>query len=90
MLNEGFVEMNFPLAGVDLENGFSDQKPRQVAEGTWSKSTPEGTNVVGCVPGTLRFRGGSRPGLSKYINASAVPTWVVQELNFITVTESQS
>ncbi len=65
--------IEFPLAGVDLSGPFDMQAP-----GT----TPAGTNVRSFEPLTQRARGGSRPGLERYLGA--LPTGsVIQLLDFI-------
>lgn len=70
-----FVDMKFPTGGVDLSQGFASQ-----GQGT----TPIGQNVRTFEPSTLRGRGGSRPGTSKYI-AAQLPSGpnVIQHLNVI-------
>lgn len=83
---EAYTEMHFPLAGVDLSRAFCDQRPREVAPGLWSRSTPAGLNVRGYEATALRLRGGSRAGLSKYVPDAVVADWVVQDLAVIVST----
>jgi hypothetical protein len=44
---------------------------------------PLGNNVRAFEPASQRSRGGSRPGIKKYIAAPVVADWIVQELNVI-------
>lgn len=65
----------FPARGLDLSRGLS----RQLAG-----STPLGRNVRLVEPHALRARGGSRPGLSKFV-AGQVPegSELIQHLNIV-------
>ena len=56
---ESFVDLQFPLNGIDKTAEFELQR-----QGT----TVEGVNVRGCESMTFRDRGGSRAGLGRYIN----------------------
>lgn len=58
LAQEAFADLRFPSAGIDLLLSFSGQRP-----GT----TPVGLNVRAFEPSTLRVRGGSRPGLVKFV-----------------------
>lgn len=53
------ADLEFPFRGIDVAVGFADQRP-----GT----TAVGQNVMGFEPSTDRLRGGSRPGLSRFID----------------------
>lgn len=77
---EGFYELAFPLAGLDLFNAFSRQLPRQMPVGEWGRTCREGVNVRSYDPATDRARGGQRAGLVKYTPA-IVPDWTVQHLD---------
>lgn len=70
------IDVHFPLAGIDLSEGFWKQRARQLAEGIYGRTTPVGQNVCG-FPND-RARGGSRPGLAKYIPAAPVDEWILQ------------
>lgn len=83
LADEAYTELNYPLAGIDTSRAFSEQKPRQVGEDLWARSTPEGVNVRGFEPDTDRARGGSRPGLVKYLPLAPVPGWILQEVNVV-------
>lgn len=53
------IELLFPAKGVDRSTSYEDQRP-----GT----TPVATNVRFYEPMTDRARGGSRPGLTRFID----------------------
>ncbi len=72
--SESFIDMAFPVKGIDLSKGFSLQVP-----GT----TPVGANVRAFDSSAMRARGGSRPGLDKYIATQPNGTNVIQELNSV-------
>jgi hypothetical protein len=80
---EGFSDLHFPAAGLDLSDAFSTQKPRQLPDGQYYRSTPIAQNVRAYDPVTDRLRGASRPGLAKYLPAAVVEAWIVQELAVI-------
>lgn len=56
---ESYADLRFPERGVDLARGFGQQLP-----GT----TRDGQNVRLYEPSSLRARGGSRPGIVKFIS----------------------
>lgn len=72
--DESFLDLKFPTKGIDLSQGFGMQQP-----GT----TPSGVNVRAFEPGTQRARGGSRPGLKRYINEQVNGTNLIQDLNVV-------
>lgn len=78
------LSLEFPVAGIDRLNAFGAQQPRQMPNGETGRTTYSGVNVRGYEPGTQRARGGSRPGLSKYVADAVVSGWIVQELNNLT------
>lgn len=82
-VREQFYEMSFPLAGIDLSNAYSRQLPRQLPDGRFARSTRSAVNVRGFPYGD-RSRGGSRPGLGKYVSSPVVADWIIQELCPIT------
>jgi hypothetical protein len=62
MINDDIAaELPFPLKGVDKRLSFSAQP---------SLTTPLGRNVRAHEPRTLRAKGGSRPGLSRFVDQS--------------------
>lgn len=87
---EIFHDWSFPVAGINLLRGFGDQQPVQMPGGEWGATTPSGINVRGWEPNTQRARGGSRPGLSRYLPVPPVSGWVLQELNQLTSVGSGS
>jgi hypothetical protein len=72
---EAFGDMPFPLQGIDVSTEFELQPPQ---------TTPVGLNVRGYEPGTMRARGGSRPGLSEYV-PQQLPSGahLIQHLNYV-------
>lgn len=56
---ENLVEVVFPTNGIDLTSEFGAQPPA---------TTPTANNVRGFEMLTQRDRGGSRPGLVKFID----------------------
>lgn len=80
------VSHRFPIAGIDQQDAFERQNPREVAKGLYARSTILGVNVQGYEPATERGRGGSRPGLAKYI-PQRVADFVIQDLAIVTFTE---
>jgi hypothetical protein len=71
---ESFLDLHFPLKGLDLSQAFGLQPP---------DTTPVATNVRAYEPGTLRARGGQRPGLSKYITAQVNGSHLIQDINYV-------
>lgn len=73
--DERLVDLEFPVGGVNKLQEFQEQPP-----GT----TPEAVNVRGTNPRSLRMRGGSRAGLSRYIDMQ-IPSGpgLIQHLNVI-------
>ncbi len=53
-----FLDEAFPVSGIDVSVALEQQRPQ---------TTPLGVNVRAFEPETLRARGGSRPGLVKFI-----------------------
>lgn len=73
---DSFFDLSFPKAGLDLSGPFTLQRPN---------TSPAALNVRGFEAGTNRLRGGTRPGLSRYVNARVGSVgWIVQEVNQIT------
>lgn len=67
-MNETFSDLRFPLGGIDQSQAFSLQPPRQTRFGP-AQTTVLGVNVRAFEAATGRARGGSRPGLAKYVAA---------------------
>ena len=74
LAQESLTEMLFPLRGIDVACVFDQQPP---------DSTPVGLNVRAYESLTERARGGSRPGLSRYINAQVSGSNKIQHLTYI-------
>lgn len=83
---EQYVDLSFPKAGVDKSAAFSFVVPRELPIGGYGTTTPEGVNVRAFEASTLRMRGGSRPGLEKYIPTAVVAGWIIQDLNVVVIT----
>lgn len=83
MDKESFVDLHFPSAGIDLSGPVCVQKPRDIGGGQYARSTPTALNVRGFEAGTLRNRGGTRAGVSKYIATPVVAGWILQEVALI-------
>lgn len=82
-LPEQFADLKYPLAGVSLLRGFEDQRPVPMPDGVgaFAFTARAGANVRSCEPGTNRIRGGSRPGLTRYLPVAVVANWIIQDLN---------
>lgn len=78
---ELFSNLAFPLAGIDLSMPFSRQMPRKDGQGNFNRTCAAGFNVRGFEAYLQRARGGTRPGLSKYVPVSLVDGWIVQHLS---------
>lgn len=75
---EAEIPLPFPLRGLDLSQAVWQQPP-----GT----TPVGTNVRGYEPATTRQRGGSRPGLARYVSGQVPGGGLIQDLNVVVATD---
>lgn len=77
-MSEAYSDLPFPLRGLDLSTGFADQR---------MGSCCEGDNVLGAETYTDRSRGGSRPGLTRFINEllplGAASGSTIQHLNVV-------
>lgn len=76
----GFTDFHFVKAGIDVSQPLSKQPARPMANKLYARTTPHGVNVRTFEPSKNRDRGGSRPGLSKYIPAAVVEGWILQNL----------
>lgn len=63
---ETYLDAHFPLAGLETSAVFDRQPTRNTRYGP-ARTTAEAQNVRAFEAATDRARGGSRPGLSKYI-----------------------
>lgn len=83
------LTMVFPAHGLDLSAPFSMQ--RSVKNGDkWEKlnTCHHAVNVRAYTDGVLR--GGSRPGMSRYINAKVNSFYIVQMLSTMTYTDEDA
>lgn len=85
---EVFYDFAFPFAGVNLLQAFSRQLPVQAGDGKYLRTCRNAVNARGYEPGTGRLRGGSRPGLARYVAAPAVAGWLLQDLNVVVYTDA--
>lgn len=74
---ESELEGLFPAKGLDVSCEFGRQPPA---------TAPEGLNVRSYEPGQRRMRGGSRPGLERYIDAQPAGEFLIQHLTTIVTT----
>lgn len=87
MPEERQIDLHFPKLGLDLA-GPRNRWPRVVVGGRAEYAAHDGVNVRSYESGG-RFRGGSRPGLAKLVDARVSGgRWVVQEINSLVTTES--
>lgn len=83
------LDMHFPKAGVEASCPAWKQPARNLGGDLgYARTTTRGVNVRGFDPLTRRLRGGSRPGLTKYVPAAVVSQWVVQHLDTLTIVGS--
>lgn len=75
------ADLTFPLQGLDVSNEFGVQPPN---------TTPQGQNVRAYEALTRRGRGGSRPGLSRYVSAQVGGSALIQHLTYIVDPTEQS
>lgn len=81
-------DVHFPICGIDVSQSFDQQPNRPLPSGTgYARTTPSGTNVRSYEPGTGRARGGSRPGLVKYVPVAPVSGWVLQDISIVVSTK---
>ena len=84
---EGFQDLHFPKAGINVVAAFSRQPNRPLVpdNNVYARTTPVGVNVRGYEALLARVRGGSRSGLVRGVEFPGARvngvTWVVQELN---------
>lgn len=76
-------DLHFPACGIDVSGAFGKQLPRKLPDGTYRRTCPVGVNVRGYDPLLNRSRGGSRPGLVKYVAGAVVADWIIQSLQFM-------
>lgn len=79
-------DIHFPKAGVDLSLGYARQPARPAAFGEYARTCALGNNVRAYDAVAQRFRGGSRPGLTKFVSTPVVSGWIVQHLELVVTT----
>lgn len=68
------LELLFPVKGMDITTEFELQPP---------STSPLAINVRAIEPGTQRNRGGSRPGIRRYVDQKLGLNSLIQHLNII-------
>lgn len=82
--NEVEKAVHFPFGGVDVSMAFCKQPNRPTYQGKYARTCVSGVNVVGFDRSNV-FRGGSRTGLVRYIDARVgTRPYVVQALDTVT------
>ncbi len=83
--DEREIVIHFPYAGVDTSVAFSAQPNRPVYDKTYARTCVDAENVRAFDGMENRKRGGSRPGLARYIPALPDGTlvWIIQDLHAI-------
>jgi hypothetical protein len=80
--NEQMTDLVFPTGGVNVATELETQP---------AQTTPFGKNVRVYEPGTLRARGGSRPGLSEYIPSLVTGSaGKIQDLATVVMTDANA
>ncbi len=77
---EEYIDLTFPTGGIDLTQGFERQR---------GGTCVDALNVRGWDPVTGRNRGGSRPGLIKYIAGQVSGTHTIQDINALALSNSK-
>lgn len=80
---EALATLHFPLAGINVAAPLERSPSVQLSTGDYTKFTPLGVNVRGYTTATNRLRGGTRPGLSRYIPRPLDAGWIVQDINYV-------
>jgi hypothetical protein len=89
------LDLQFPLGGLDVSRGFKQQTASVAPLGAMYdpsfqqqkfETTRSGINVRGFDVIQNRFRGGTRPGLTKYISTQVNSTNALQALGYMQVT----
>lgn len=79
-----FMSAHFPKAGLDRAVAYGKQPARRLPSGKYARTAAIAKNVRAWEPATGRCRGGSRPGLSKFVSAAVVADWLIQHLTTTT------
>jgi hypothetical protein len=76
---DNFINVPFPVLGEDLTMGYNEQR---------AQTTPLAQNVRSYEPSTERNRGGSRPGLYKWIATQVNGANLIQDLNQMAISQA--
>lgn len=94
-VNYQSIDLNFPLGGLDVSRAIGEQTASVAPLGQMYdpsfqtqkfETTRQGINVRGFDPIQNRFRGGSRPGLSKYVATQVNGANALQAMGLIQLT----
>lgn len=85
-LAETFQDLHFPKAGLHTAAAFGRQPTRKLADGTYARTTALGANVRAFDASAGRERGGSRPGVVKFISTQVNGTFITQHLSVLVST----
>lgn len=72
-------DVAFPLGGVDISRAFCDQRRLPMRSGEYGRTCRDALNVR-AFDTSGRARGGTRPGLVKYVSEAAVAGWIIQDM----------
>lgn len=78
------LDVHFPRGGIDLSLPVAKQPAKQLTDGTYVRTSPDGVNVMAFEALSGRGRGGSRGGYVKQwpLRVSG-ETFIVQDLNLV-------
>lgn len=80
------IDLHFPFAGIDVSRAFCKQPNRPAVRGKYARTTPVGYNVR-AFDSQGRDRGGSRPGIEKFIATKPnSTTYIIQGLSCLVTT----
>jgi hypothetical protein len=65
--SETLISVHFPLAGLNAAAPFGQQPARDTGRAGYARTTRDALNVRARCPFTGRLRGGSRPGIAKWV-----------------------
>lgn len=89
---EDIKNVHFPRAGADTSLAFWRQPNRALRnKDDYARSSIKAVNVRGYDPLSMRYRGGSRAGLERYIDAQAAgQEWIIQGLSVVISTAASA
>lgn len=85
--DEKHQDLHFPGAGIDTSRAFSQQPNRPVYDKSYKRTSVDAVNVRAFDGKLNRMRGGSRPGLAKYISTrpTGSTVWIIQCIAGVTI-----